>query len=197
MVTLLLHAKQPFQQAIAHNINTSSHFACFLSAMSNRAPSIRDEVTRLDAEILTLKSVLMTSPYSETTEANFLFDGALGHSGPSAVASRQARLPPGFLLVPRFYALHDRTAALVQENAALKSALDKLTCRVLELEAFKESSTKSAKDDATLPDPGTPPTEGPRTPLYPQEQKIQVRSSSQSKGTTKIPSITKVHVVPE
>ena len=135
--------------------------------MSNRAPSIRDEVTRLDAEILTLKSVLMTSPYSETTEANFLFDGALGHSGPSAVASRQARLPPGFLLVPRFYALHDRTAALVQENAALKSALDKLTCRVLELEAFKESSTKSAKDDATLPDPGTPPTEGPRrTPPY-------------------------------
>ena len=123
-------------------------------------------MTRLDAEILTLKGVLMTSPYIETTEANFLFDGALGHAGPSAVASRQARLPPGFLLVPRFYALHDRTVALVQENADLKSALDKLTRRVSELEAFKESSTKSAKDDATLPDPGTLPTEGPRTPPY-------------------------------
>ena len=140
--------------------------ACSSSAMSNRLPNIRDEVTRLDAEILTLKGVLMTSPYSETTEANFLFNGALGHAGPPAAASRQSRLPPGFLLVPRFYALHDRTAALVQENADLKSALDKLTCRVLELEAFKESSTKSAKDDTTLPDPGTPPTEGPRTPPY-------------------------------
>ena len=134
--------------------------------MSNRAPSLRDEVTRLDAEILALKGVLMTSPYSETTEAGFLFHGQLGHHGPSAVASRQSRLPPGFLLVPRFYALHDRTAELVQENAALRLALDKLTCRVMELEAFKESSTKSAKDDATLPDPGTPPTAGPRTPPY-------------------------------
>ena len=145
----------------------SSNFVCFLSAMSNRAPSLRDEVTRLDAEILTLKGILMTSPYSETTETRFLFNSQLGHHGPSAVASRQARLPPGFLLVPRFYALHDRTAELVQENAALKEALDKLTSRVLELEAFKESSTKSAnKDAATLPDPGTPPTEGPRTPPY-------------------------------
>ena len=133
--------------------------------MSNRAPSLRDEVTRLDAEILTLKGVLMTSPYSETTETRFLFNSSLGHHGPSALASRQARLPPGFLLVPRFYALH-RTAELLPENAALKSALDKLTSRVLELEAFKESSTQSAKDDAALPDPGTPPTEGPRTPPY-------------------------------
>ena len=95
-----------------------------------------------------------------------LVQWCIGPCWAPAAASRQSRLPPGFLLVPRFYALHDRTAALVQENADLKSALDKLTCRVLELEAFKESSTKSAKDDTTLPDPGTPPTEGPRTPPY-------------------------------
>ena len=129
----------------------------------------------------------MTSPHSETTETRFLFNGQLGHRGPAALASRQAHLPPGFFIIPRFYALHDRTAELVQENAALKLALDKLTSRVLELEAFKESSLKSAKDVPTSADPATPPTEGPRTPPYGMDSSTRSAPSAPRKRKASSP----------
>ena len=131
---------------------------------SNRSPGLREEITRLDADAAQLKGILMTSPYSETAETQFLFSSQLGHHGPSALAS-QARLPPAFLVIPRFYALHDRAAQLVEESANLKRHLetlqetvDKLTTRVADPESGRYSKT--------IPDPGTPPTAMPRTPPY-------------------------------
>ena len=78
-----------------------------LSSMALNRTTWRDEVTRLDAEVLTLKGVLSTSNYSEVAERQFDFHNPRGYTGPMAGASRQSRLPQGFWIVPRFLHLHE------------------------------------------------------------------------------------------
>ena len=97
-----------------------------LSSMALNRTTWRDEVTRLDAEVLTLKGILSTSNYSEVAEQQFSFHNPRGYAGPMAAASRQSRLPPGFWLVPRFLHLHDSFGVLQQEHAQLMTRVSTL-----------------------------------------------------------------------
>ena len=114
----------------------------------------RDEVARLDAEVLTLKGVLSTSNYSEVAERQFDFHNPRGYTGPMAGASRQSRLPQGFWIVPRFLHLHDTFGVLQQEHAQLMTRVSTL-----------ENENKALKaqlqllwDHVMPPQPRTPDT---------------------------------------
>ena len=82
-----------------------------LSSMALNRTTWRDEVTRLDAEVLTLKGILSTSNYSEVAEQQFSFHNPRGYAGPMAAASRQSRLPHTYpSLFTRTCPLQSRTA---------------------------------------------------------------------------------------
>ena len=114
----------------------------------------RDEITRLDADVLTLKGILSTSNYSEVAERQFDFHNPRGYTGPIAGASRQSRLPQGFWIVPRFLHLHDTFGVLQQEHAQLMTRVSTLEA---ENKALKEQ-LQQVWDHVMPPQPRIPDT---------------------------------------